>query len=179
METRDGFDIGTPGVADEVGKRIAASGKRRGRPPGSKTRAKASPVNATVPGDSVDSARKDCAPFVEMAMLVFVSGDEFLKRSIIIKVRQYVGANEPRLKEFETEVFARYAVTDSDKTYLRSILLALAIKYPLLRKIGPEVSLAVFLVRYGAQHLQLLRAVEKLKPKAEPIRPHTAEPSTS
>lgn len=166
METRDGFNVGSSPVADAVGKRLSAGGKRIGRPPGSKTgKPVAAVASGSVSQDSLDRERKDCAPFVEMAMLVFVSGDEFLKRSIVIRLRTIIGNDDAKLKEFEVEVFARYQVTEADKTYLRGVLMALAIKYPILRKIGPEISLVVFLVRYGAQHFQLLRAVESLRPK--------------
>lgn len=163
---------GSPPVVGSptLGERIAGLVRKRGpgRPKGSTNKQPVRPsVVADRPGnverDSLGDQKANCRFFVETALFLFVSGDEFLKRALLSRLKQYV-PDEKRLKEFELEVYNKYAFTEADKQRLEFLLYQLAIKYPLLQKVGPEIGLLVFVVQYGLRMLQLSRAVESLRP---------------
>lgn len=170
-------ESGTSGVAtgvDIVGRVAAAIPEkpRRGRPPGSKN-AKAvqriEPSNGSVSKNSGDDARKNCQGFVETALFIFQSGDDFVKRTFVDRIERYTG-DKAKAEQFRAEML-KDSLTARDLERLRDILTRLALKYSILQKIGPEVEILVFVVQYGVKLTHLSRAIERLKPVAGQPKP--------
>jgi len=163
-------------VADAapVGDRVAEliNKPRRGRPPGSKTGGgNAVPSRAPrVPERSPDDAKQACTFFVESALFLFEGTDEFIKRGLLDRLKRYV-RDDKRVAEFEAGVWNKNTFSERDRERLRFLLTQLALKYPILQKVGPEIGLAVFLVQYGMKTLALARAIESLK-----VAPVVAQP---
>lgn len=181
------FSSGNAPQTVGLGERIAGVLRNRGgRPKGSKNKPRpevdgknrVASVSRNVERDAVVDQKANCSFFVETALFLFVSGDEFVKRALLDRVRNYE-KDETRVREFETMVYNKYAFTEADRERLKFLLLQLALKYPILQKVGPEIGLLVFVVQYGMRTLQLVRAIEGLKPRKKVEPSPTPAPATA
>jgi hypothetical protein len=149
-----------------------------GRPKGSGAKKQGdSTPSANRVENSRANAEQDCSFFVATAISLCEMGDSFLKEILLSRLRQYI-KDEEKVREFDNKLLAVNSLGPREIELLKIQLTALALKYDILRKIGPEVCLLVFTGQYSLRMFRMFKFVESMKPnapKAKPIVP-VAEP---
>lgn len=135
--------------------------KKRGRPKGSSKKgsdANPSPVAQTSLGNSSPS-RADPSYFVTTAIMLFELGDDYMRSRLMAKLTRYM----PEKKTEFSGILDKQAFNEKDREMLTHTLTALALKYDILSKFGPEVGLVIFLGQYSFRMSSLFALVESFK----------------
>lgn len=174
--TANGGTLGNGGASPDgalAGRLAGLKVKRgRGRPPGS---GKTSRVAMETPSRNVSSVsdedtKRDCIFFVETAISLAQVGDGFLKEVLLQRLKSY-GVESSRVEEFRKSLLEPASLGPREIEILRAQLTALALKYDILRKIGPEIGLVIFLAQYALRQWRVYRFVEQMKPTRKPTSP--------
>lgn len=139
--------------------------KKRGRPKGSGKKGgegNPSPV-AQTSNSGPGVARADPSYFVTTAIMLFELGDDYMRSRLLAKLARYM----PEKKEEFIGILDKQAFNEKDREMLTHTLTALALKYDILSKFGPEVGIVIFLGQYSFRMSSLFALVESFKPKAQ------------
>lgn len=150
-----------PGIERAKSKDGTPKGKR-GRPPGSKNRDTPLDTGSTNETRSVSSKgvnAAESAAFIGKGFVALVElGETFIHTAAINKIeRKYPS----KLGEFK-EMAKSIALTSKDAELMQECATAIAAKYDVLTRFGPEVVLAVTMTQYGMRQMSLLRFAENV-----------------
>jgi len=169
---------GQSGAPDGIlsGKLAGKIKRKPGRPKGSKTKKEPSRESVSGMPDaySPKSEETDCAFFVETVVSLVQAGDEFLANLMLDRFRRYV-PDTAKVDEFSKRLLSAATLGPREEEILRTQLVALALKYNVLRKIGPEFCLAVWIGQYGLRWHRVYRFVESCRPTAVQPKPEAGK----
>lgn len=150
---------------------LSAVKRKRGRPPGSKTKS-VSDAPKSEPGGA-QSATIDSRFLSDTAVCLLEIVDEVSAKVLTQRIRKVA----PDKAEAFAELYAEVGLNEKDKRLVGMSVEAIARKYSMLAKFGPEVLLVAALSQYGLRQAKLYQFVNavaaerKEKPAEKPQEP--------
>lgn len=150
---------GKPIVADDGGSVDLSEVKRkRGRPPGSKTKTTVS-IDAQKSAPRNENASTIDSRFLgETAITLLEIVDEVSAKVLTAKIKKVAPEKLDAFIELHSEV----GLNDKDKKLVGMSVEAIARKYTLLARFGPEVLLVACLSQYGLRQARLHQFVSQI-----------------
>lgn len=168
----DNVDGGKPLATTDGGSvDLGAVKRKRGRPPGSGNKTKPSIESAKSESRGADTSTIDSRFLGDTAVCLLEIVDEVSARVLRNKIQK---AAPDKLEAF-VQLQAEVGLNDKDKKLVNLSVEAIARKYTLLSKFGPEVLLFASLSQYGLRQARLHQFVAQIaaerskekKPEAE------------
>lgn len=160
METPTGNTPGGNSVPPVDGGKVDLSQikRGRGRPPGSKSKAPDSPKSTQSVPERENTAKADAAFLAETGVTIFEIVDELSAKSLVRKIQKFA----PHRAEDFRKAYEDCGLNAKDKHLTRLSLNAIAQKYSILGKFGPELCLMTVMAQYGVRQLKLHAMVNEL-----------------
>jgi hypothetical protein len=155
-------------ASDSVSLDLSAVKRKRGRPPGTKTK----PSNDTPKSEprGAGASEVDAAFLGDTAVCLLEIVDEVSAKVLTARIRKVA----PDKAEAFAELYAEVGLNDKDKRLVGLSVNAIARKYTLLAKFGPEVLLVAALSQYGLRQAKLHQFVAQVA--AERAKEKTVQP---
>jgi hypothetical protein len=173
--------MATQSDSSETAKPIAASDggsldlsavkRKRGRPPGSKT--KPNPDAPKSESGGAPSATGDAKFLGDTAVCLLEIVDEISAKVLTQRIQKIA----PDKAAAFAELYAEVGLNDKDKRLVGMSVEAIARKYTLLAKFGPEVLLVAALSQYGLRQAKLYQFVAKIGEERKAEKQVQPEPS--
>lgn len=167
METENGKPPGSVPVNSNGGGTLDLGEikRGRGRPPGSTNKAKSDNPGKT--RESIPPISDADAEFLSEACVNLLEcGDEIIARTLANKIAEVAPEHADEFKRLQADV----GLNDKDKKMLRASVSAIAKKYAILGRFGPEILLLVFFGQYGYRQLKLAKFVNEVAEEAQKKR---------